>query len=122
LDDLRLWCDLVADVHGTTVNGRRGIKVAKVWDLSDYLYRFTRVQKVGYFLTDTPKNCTLKNGTKATESQRVTEENKKANYTHPMTVNSSTETPEKTDLKRSDWKPKLSNFKTIVRGNKFDKN
>lgn len=122
LDDLRLWCDLVADVHGTTVNGHRGIKVAKVWDLNDYLYRFTRVQKVGYFFTDTPKNCTLKNSTKRAENQRVAEENKKANYTYPMSVNSSTETPEKTDLKRSEWKPKLSNFKSIVRGNKFDKN
>lgn len=81
LDDLRLWVDVLCDVTGSTVNGKRGFKVVKVHDLGAYLERFIRVQSVGYFLRDKAKKCTLKNARNNTENQRVTRENENPIYT-----------------------------------------
>ena len=71
-DDLRLWVDVLADVRETASKGKRRLVVDQIVGMDQYYTRFSGVQKVGYFLSDTPKKLHPKNGFQRRENQRFT--------------------------------------------------
>ena len=122
LDDLKLWVDMVAQIESATVKGRRGFKVVKVLEMSDYLARFKRVQKVGYFLSDSARNCTPQNKGKRSQNQRVTRTNKKVICSLTISPENGRKNGQNKRRKQGQKNPKLSNYRSPDEFKKFDKN
>ena len=122
LDDLKLWVDMVAELASATVNGRRGFKVVRILETSEFLGRFKRVQKVGFFITDFARKCTLKNGGQRTENKRVTTPKKKVICSLPITQETHPRNGQNHAHMKGKARPKISNYKRPDEFKNFDKN
>jgi len=99
IDDLKLWVDMLAEVHGVIHNGKRKFKVNKVLAPGEFLTRFLGCKSVGYFIASKPKTCTQNYARNYAEKQTLTSASEKVIFTYPMRANKSEKTTLKTPPK-----------------------